>query len=77
MTCNIKDLPERVTARVVKMDGDKHLINGLLAMGLCDNVLVKVIRRLFFGENVVLEVGDEHIVIGKQGATCLTVKTSS
>ena len=76
MTCNIKDLQNQIEARVVKMNGDSHLVNDLLAMGLHSNVLVKVIRRLFFGENVVLKVGDEHIVIGKREAKCLTVSTS-
>ena len=77
MTCNIKNLPEQVSARVIKMDGDTHLVNNLLAMGFRNNVFVKVIRRLFFGENVVLELGDEHIVIRKREATCLIVSTSS
>ena len=77
MTCSLKDLPAKAKARVVAMDGEQHIIQQLLGMGLRNNIFIKITRKLFFGSNYIVEVGNEHFVLRKHEAQCLRVTTSS
>ncbi len=77
MTCNLKDLPEKTLAQITNINGQSHIIQYLMSMGLCHATFIKVIRKLFFSSNYVIEVGDERLVLRKQEAQCLQVTTLS
>jgi len=74
MTCSLKDLPKRKTARVIGLKGDA--VQSLMDMGIRNNTIVKMISKLFFGNNYIVEVGNEHFVLRKHEAQCLKVTTS-
>ena len=76
MTCNLKDLPEEVHARVIGLTGDTSSIQYLMGMGLHNNILIRIVKRLFFGSNYVVEVDNEQIVLRKHEVQCLKVTTS-
>ena len=76
MTCNLKDLPEHVSARVIDLKGDTPSIQCLMGMGVRNNILIRVVKKLFFGSNYVVEVDNEHLVLRKHEAQCLKVTTS-
>lgn len=76
MTCSLKDLPEKVRARVVNLQAEPFLIQYFMDLGIRHNVIVKVIRRLFFSSNYIIEIGDERLVLRKNEAQCLKVTTS-
>ncbi len=77
MTCNLKDLPAKTPARITNIKGEPHIIQRLMSMGIRNRIFIQVIRRLFFGSNYVVEVGDEQLVLRKQDAQCLRVTTLS
>ena len=77
MTCSLKDLPEKVPARVVDLGGESHTTRHLMDLGLRSRAFVTLVRRLFFGNNYIIEVGDEHLVLRKSEAKCLKVTTLS
>ena len=77
MTCRLKDLPEKMQARVVNMEGDHILIQCLMDMGIRNNSVVKMIGKLFFGSNYIIEIGNEYLVLRKKEAQCLKVTTLS
>ena len=77
MTCRLKDLPEKMQARVVNMEGDHILIQYLMDMGIRNNIVVKMIGKLFFGSNYIIEIGNEYLVLRKKEAQCLKVTTLS
>ena len=76
MTCNLKDLPGKVQARVIGLQCEPALTQCLMDMGIRNNIIVRVISRLFFGSNYIIEVGNEHLVLRKHEAQCLKVTTS-
>ena len=76
MTCSLKDLPEKVQARVIDLQGESFTNQYLMDMGIRNNIIIKVIRKLFFGSNYIVEVGNEHLVLRKHIAQCLKVTTS-
>ena len=76
MTCSLKDLPEKVQARVIGLQGESFTTQYLMDMGIRNNIVIKVIRKLFFGSNYIVEVGNEHLVLRKHIAKCLKVTTS-
>ena len=76
MTCNLKDLPEKTLAQITNIKGQSHIIQYLMSMGLCHATFIKVIRKLFFGSNYIVDVGGEHLVLRKKEAQCLRVTTS-
>ncbi len=75
MTCNLKDLPEKTKAHVIGMEGECHIIQSLLDMGVHKDTFVRIVRRLFFSSNYVVEVGEEYIVLREREAKCLLVST--
>ena len=77
MTCRLKDLPEKMQARVVNMEGDHALVRYLMDMGIRNNIVVKMIGKLFFGSNYIIEIGNEYLVLRKKEAQCLKVTTLS
>ena len=74
MTCNLKDLPEKVNAKVIALNGEST--QRLMDMGIRSNIIIKIIGKLFFGSNYIIEVGNEHLVLRKKEAQCLKVTTS-
>ena len=76
MTCSLKDLPKKVQARVIELQGEPSLTQYLMDMGIRNNIIVKIIGKLFFGNNYIIEVGNEHLVLRKHEAQCLKVTTS-
>ena len=76
MTCSLKDLPEKIQARVVDLKGEPSLIQYLMDMGIRDNIVIKLIGKLFFGSNYIIQIGNEHLVLRKKEAQCLKVTTS-
>ena len=76
MTCSLKDLPEHVSARVIGLTGDTPSIQCLMGMGVHNNILIRVIKKLFFGSNYIVEIDNEHLVLRKHEAQCLKVTTS-
>ena len=76
MTCSLKDLPKKVPARVVAVQGEPSLVCCLMDMGIRNNILVKIIGKLFFGSNYIVKVGNEHLVLRRREAQCLKVTTS-
>ena len=76
MTCSLKDLPERVRARVVNLQAEPSLIQYFMDMGIQNNIVVRVIGKLFFSSNYIIEVGNERLVLRKNEAQCLKVTTS-
>ena len=77
MTCSLRNLPEKTKARVVVLDGESHIVQQLMGMGVRNNIFIKMIRKLFFGNNYIVEVGNEHLVLRKHEAQCLRVTTLS
>lgn len=77
MTCRLKDLPEKMQARVVNMEGDHTLVQYLMDMGIRNNIVVKMIGKLFFGSNYIIEIGNEYLVLRKKEAQCLKVTSLS
>ncbi len=76
MTCSLKDLPKKVQARVVDLQGEPFITQYLMDMGIQNNIIIKIIGKLFFGSNYIIEVGNERLVLRKHIAQCLTVSTS-
>jgi Fe2+ transport system protein FeoA len=76
MTCSLKDLPEKVRARVVNLQAEPSLIQYFMDMGIQNNIVVRVIGKLFFSSNYIIEVGNERLVLRKNEAQCLKVTTS-
>ena len=76
MTCSLKDLPEKIRARVVNLQAEPSLIQYFMDMGIRNNIIIKVIGKLFFSSNYIIEVGNEHLVLRKHEAQCLKVTTS-
>lgn len=76
MTCSLKDLPERVRARVVNLPAEPSLIQYFMEMGIQNNIVVRVIGKLFFSSNYIIEVENERLVLRKNEAQCLKVTTS-
>ncbi len=76
MTCSLKDLPEHVSARVIELTGDTPSIQCLMGMGVRSNILIRVIKKLFFGSNYIIEIDNEQMVLRKHEAQCLKVTTS-
>ncbi len=76
MTCNLKDLPERVQARVINLQAEPSLVQYFMDMGIRNNIIVRVIGKLFFSSNYIIEVGNERLVLRKHEAQCLKVTTS-
>lgn len=76
MTCSLKDLPGKVQARVIDLQGGPFLIQYFMDMGIRNNIIIKIVGRLFFGSNYIIEVGNEHLVLRKHEAQCLKVTTS-
>ena len=76
MTCLLKDLPEELPARVLDLKGEPSLTQKLMDMGIRNNIVIKIISRLFFGSNYIVQVGNEHLVLRKRTVECLKVTTS-
>jgi len=76
MTCSLEDLPKGTLARVTDLKGEKHDIQHLMGMGIRNHTLVKMIRKLFFGRNYVVAIGDEYLVLRRHESQCLKVTTS-
>lgn len=76
MTCSLKDLPKQVQARVISLPGERCFTQYLMDMGIRNNIIIKVIGRLFFGSNYIIEVGNERLVLRKHLAQHLKVSTS-
>ena len=76
MTCSLKDLPRKTPAQVIGLEGDPLLTQCLMDMGIQNNIFIKVIRKLFFGSNYIVDVGGERLVLRKKEAQCLRVTTS-
>ncbi len=76
MTCSLKDLPKRVKAQVIDLPEESHFTRYLMDMGIRNNSAIKVIGRLFFGSNYIIEVGNERLVLRKQIAQYLKVSAS-
>ncbi len=74
MTCNLKDLPEKVNAKVIALNGES--VQRLMDMGIRSNIIIRIIGKLFFGSNYIIEIGNEHLVLRKKEAQCLKVTTS-
>ena len=74
MTCNLKDLPEKVNAKVIALNGESA--QRLMDMGIRSNIIIRIIGKLFFGSNYIIEIGNEHLVLRKKEAQCLKVTTS-
>ncbi len=74
MTCSLKDLPKKVSARVIDLQGEST--QYLMDMGIRNNIIIKIIEKLFFGSNYIIEVGNEQLVLRKKEAQCLIVTTS-
>ena len=77
MTCNLKDLPTKSPARIINMHGDPHIIQCLMNLGIRNSIFIKVVGKLFFGSNYIIEVLGERLVLRKHEAQCLQVTTSS
>ena len=77
MTCNLKDLPEKIPARITDIKGERHIIQCLMNIGIRNTLFIKVIGKLFFGSNYIIEVAGECLVLRKHEAQCLQVTTLS
>ena len=76
MTCRLKDLPKKIQARVLALKGEPALNQSLMDMGIQSDMRVTLIGKLFFGSNYIVEVGNERLVLRKQEAQCLKVRTT-
>ena len=47
-----------------------------MGMGVRSNILIRVIKKLFFGSNYIIEIDNEQMVLRKHEAQCLKVTTS-
>ena len=75
MTCTLKDLPERVSARLIDFTGPAGRVHHLMSMGLSSHIPLRIVRKLFFGNTYVIDAGGEQMVLRKQDAECLRVST--
>ncbi len=76
MTCSLKDLPKKASARVLSLRGGPFLNQHLMDMGIQSNIIITLIDKLFFDSNYIVEVGNERLVLRKQTAQCLQVTTT-
>ena len=76
MTCSLKNLPKKVKARIIDLQGEPSLTQYFMDMGIQNNIIIRIIGKLFFGSNYIIEVGNEYLVLRKHEAQCLKVTTS-